>query len=128
MISTNRYLKDLPLHKNFKTRFYAFANEFVNEINVVRLHGLDLRQLFGDDGKSGVAALANEGLYRFGGISGDDPICGFREWQKSDDENLPGSVIHIRGGHHRLFEIARRVKNGIIEPQILIEFLIKKDE
>ncbi len=38
-----------------------------------------------------------------------------------------GSEVHIRGGHHRLDEITRRVRNGSLDPNTLIEFLIEKD-
>jgi intein/homing endonuclease len=121
----NAGLENLPMHRK-RTRFYAKASELTVEDNVIPLHPINPEQLLGSErvGHAGVRNLSNEELLRFGGPQGDDPIQGFREHKITDDLGFPGSEIHIRGGHHRISEIARRVRAGELDPNTLVEFLI----
>ena len=102
------------------------ASELIVEENLIPMHPINLDQLHGSPmvGHGGVTNLSSEEILRLGGPQGDDPIRGFREHALGDDMRFPGSLIHIRGGHHRIHEIAERVKSGEIDPETLIELLI----
>jgi hypothetical protein len=88
---------------------------------------LNQKQMLGsaDAGHGGVANLSNDGLLKFGGPKGNDPISGSRFFQQADDLTAPGSGIRVEGGHHRLDVIRQRVESGKISPDTLIEVLKK---
>jgi hypothetical protein len=100
------------------------AGELVD--NRIASHPLTEDQLFGGDSAehAGVSNLSNEQLMMPGGLNGDDPISGFREFAPGDTTQFPGSEVHITAGHHRTFLIAQRVLSGEIDPETLIEFAI----
>ena len=85
-------------------------------------------QLYGGDTveHAGVSNLSNDELMMPGGLNGDDPISGYREWAPGDTVQYPGSEVHITAGHHRTFLIAQRVRSGDIDPETLIEFAIRR--
>jgi len=123
--SPNANLEDLPIHPK-RTRFYVKASELTKPENLVQLHPVNEDQLLGSEkvGHSGVRNLSNSDITKFGGPQGDDPIRGSRKHKINDDKCLPGSEIHIKGGHHRIDEIGRRVKAGLIDPNTVIEILL----
>ncbi|MGH4033711.1 DUF6531 domain-containing protein [Actinomycetota bacterium Odt1-20B] len=121
----NDPLGSLPIHERYD-RFYVRAGELVN--NRIASHPLTEAQMYGGEvaGHGGVRNLANEDLTRFGGPQGNDPISGYRDWAPGDSPNFPGSRIHITGGHHRTAEVVRRINNGEMDPNILIEFALRE--
>jgi hypothetical protein len=123
--NANCNLGNIPIHPK-RTRFYVKASELTNADNLKPMHPVNSDQLLGTEivGHGGVQNLSNDDLIKFGGSQGDDPIRGFRDFAIGDDLVFPGSEIHIRGGHHRIYEIGNRVADGRISPDTLIEFLI----
>jgi hypothetical protein len=123
--AVNKHLVGLPIHTN-PSRSFIRADELLNENNILQRHVTNDLQRLGSpqSGHGGVQNLSNDELLRFGGPQGTDPIGGFREFQRGDDLRLPGSRFNIEAGHHRLEEIADRVRAGQINPNTLIEIQI----
>lgn len=118
--------KNVPIHSN-PDWFYIQASELLEELNIVRKHPLNSKQMFGSPqvGHGGVNNLSDEYLIRAGGPKGNDPISGSRFFQQADDLTAPGSGIRVEGGHHRLEVIRQRTESGQILPDTLIEVLKK---
>jgi hypothetical protein len=114
---------DIPIHPDVN-RFNVRAGELVH--NRVETHPVNELQMQGGEqvGHGGVANLSNDQLIVPGGPQGNDPIRGTRDWGPQDCRCYPGSRIVITGGHHRTAEIARRVREGTMDPATLIEFVI----
>lgn len=108
-------------------RFYVTAGELAEEGAVIQSHPLNNLQYEGGAavGHGGVKNLPNEDLLKFGGPQGTDPISGFRSYTPGADMSLPGNRINIVAGHHRVFEIGRRVNAGQIAPTSLVEFMLR---
>jgi hypothetical protein len=123
--NTNDGLADLPIHSD-PTKFYVKAGELVD--NRIASHPLTEDQLYGGDTveHGGVSNLTSGELMMPGGPNGDDPISGYREFAPEDTTQYPGSEVHITAGHHRTFLIAQRVMSGEIDPETLIEFMIRR--
>ena len=123
----NLHLGELPIHAD-KGKFYVRAGELLSEQNIRPKHATNDLQREGSDlvGHGGVSNLSNEDLIRFGGPLGNDPISGYRSYGPNDDLHNPGSRFHIQTGHHRLEEIGKRVREGKISPNELIEIKIQK--
>jgi hypothetical protein len=123
--AVNKHLVDLPIHTS-PDRSFIRADELLNENNILQRHATNDLQRLGSSqaGHGGVQNLSNDQLLRFGGPQGTDPIGGFRNFQQGDDLRLPGSRFNIEAGHHRLEEIANRVRAGQINPNTLIEIQI----
>ncbi|MEU4469314.1 DUF6531 domain-containing protein [Streptomyces sp. NPDC024017] len=121
----NEHLADLPIHSRYD-RFYVRAGELVD--NRIASHPLTEAQMYGGEiaGHGGVRNLPNEDLTRFGGPQGNDPISGYRDWAPGDSVRFPGSQVHITGGHHRTAEIVRRIGSGEMDPDLLIEFALRR--
>jgi len=115
-------LADLPYPTRHNQGFVR-ANELTNGANVKRLHPINADQMNGTAraGHGGVRNLSNDDLIRFGGARGTDPITINRVHTLADDPLIPGSRLEIQAGHHRLEEIRRRVLDGRMSPDTIIE-------
>jgi len=105
--------------------FWVRASELADEENVIFAHPINQQQLFGSPGvgHSGVANLSNEDLTRLGGPSGNDPISGTRYFGSKDTMEGPGSIIEVTAGNHRVAEIGRRVRAGMLSGDTLVEIV-----
>jgi hypothetical protein len=120
----NASLANLPSHAD-SGKFYVKASELTNPDNISLAHPLNEKQMFGSEevGHGGVRNLSSVDLLKPGGPQGNDPIRGARVFQPTDNPSLPGSRLDIMGGHHRIYEIGRRVEAGDIPRETLIEFV-----
>ena len=80
-----------------------------------------MKAIIADRSGQFVRNLSNDDLTKFGGPQGTDPITVNRTHKPSDDPLLPGSQLEIRAGHHRLEEIRRRVEDGRMSADTIIE-------
>jgi hypothetical protein len=115
-------LADLPYPTRHNQGFVR-ARELLDEANIKRLHPINPDQMLGTAraGHGGVRNLSNDDLIKFGGPQGTDPITVNRVHTLTDDPLIPGSRLEIQAGHHRLEEIRRRVQNGTMSPDTIIE-------
>ena len=74
-------------------------------------HPLTLQQ------KKFVAHFATKDLLR---SDSRDPIGGFRVLAPEDSSLYPGSLLEIRNGHHRLYELYRRYLMGLVDGDQLV--------
>ena len=123
--AANAPLANLPIHQN-PGKFYIRAGELVD--NRIPSHPVNEMQMRGDPqiGHGGVASLSNSDLIKPGGPKGNDPIAGYRDWGPNDRIDYPGSRIYIAGGHHRTEEIRNRVMSGEMDPNTIIEVVIRE--
>ena len=108
----NKHLENLPIHLN-PEMFYVMVKE-LNPVNLVTKHGLH------PDQAKNVKLLSDSQLMNY---NNGDPIAGSRVWKKTDSFSFPGSVIVVKQGHHRIYEVYRRYLLGTIYGDKLIEFL-----
>jgi hypothetical protein len=120
--ASNGHLNGLPFHPQ-RDRAIIRADKLVDRNNVRGRHPINEDQITGnpDLGIEGVENLTNEELLRFGGPNGSDPISIGHKHLPGDTTRLPGSRIEVQTGHHRLEEIARRVEDGRLPPDTIIE-------
>ena len=52
-------------------------------------------------------------------------FLGERVFSKDDSSLYPGSILRIKGGHHRTFELYRRYLQGRIDGNRMIEFIVE---
>ena len=117
----NSGLADLPYPTRHNQGFVR-ADELLDGGNITRKHGINPEQMTGSvRAGDGVSNLSNDDLIKFGGPRGNDPITVGRSHGVTDDPLIPGSQLDIQAGHHRLEEIRRRVQNGTLSPDTIIE-------
>src|SRR3989338_866047 len=108
----NKHLENLPIHSN-PEMFYVMVKE-LNPVNLVTKHGLH------PDQAKNIEELSDSQLTDY---NKKDPIAGRRVWKKTDLFSFPGSVIVVKQGHHRIYEVYRRYLLDKIDGDKLIEFV-----
>jgi len=112
--SGNDHLKKLPQHSDTE-KFYVMAKELNLNRHFLQ-HPINEVQLRNQIDRS------NEELVYYDIL---DPIAGHRIFDSADSSLYPGSVIVIKNGHHRLFEIYRRYLQERIKGDALVQFKIE---
>ncbi len=112
----NKYLKGIKIHQ-LKTRFYARIKEFNPDYTMVIKHPINELQAKIQRGRTDQELLK---------LDIKDPITGGRSIRKYDNVELPGSLLTITQGHHRVYELYRRYLQGRINGDIEVEIIIDK--
>lgn len=120
----NAALEDLP-GPSAPDRIIILAWEVADLDRLVVSHPVNREQMEGGPtvGHGGVRNLSDDQLVMFGGPQGSDPIAASRFYRPGDSLALPGSGIYLAAGHHRVNEIARRVRRGTLDSNTPIEVL-----
>ncbi len=110
----NKHLKDIKLHP-INTRFYTKIKEFNPDYTEEMVHPINKQQ------KQIQRKRTTEELLK---LDKKDPITGARNYRIGDDYSFPGSKLIVSQGHHRLYELYMRYLQGMVDGNMLVEFII----